>query len=103
MPDVSYGRCSDDDERADDRWVLALHQVWAGVGREPARDACRVCRLCWAHTWVGVRGCRVMTTAAAGRDVGLTLLMVLALPAAILLVGAPVALTVRLIIEIAAW
>lgn len=44
-----------------------------------------------------------MTTAAAGRDVGLTLLLVLALPAAILLVGAPVALFVRLIIEIAAW
>jgi hypothetical protein len=40
-------------------------------------------------------------TAVAG-DVGLTLLMVLALPEGILLVGAPVALFVRLVIEIAA-
>jgi hypothetical protein len=43
-----------------------------------------------------------MTAATVAGDVGFTLLMVLALPAAILLVGAPVAMFVRLIIEIAA-
>jgi hypothetical protein len=43
-----------------------------------------------------------MTAATVAGDVGFTLLMVLALPAAILLVGAPVAIFVRLIIEIAA-
>jgi hypothetical protein len=43
-----------------------------------------------------------MTAAAVAGDVGLTLLTVLALPAGILLVGTPVVLLVRLIIEIAA-
>jgi hypothetical protein len=43
-----------------------------------------------------------MTAATVASDVGFTLLMVLVLPAVILLVGAPVALFVRLIIEIAA-
>jgi hypothetical protein len=43
-----------------------------------------------------------MTAATVADDVGLTLLMVLALPAGILLLGAPVALFVRLMIEIAA-
>ena len=42
-----------------------------------------------------------MTAAAVTGDVGFTLLMVLAVPAGILLIGAPVALFVRLIIEIA--
>jgi hypothetical protein len=43
-----------------------------------------------------------MTAATVASDIGFTLLMVLVLPAVILLVGAPVALFVRLIIEIAA-
>jgi hypothetical protein len=43
-----------------------------------------------------------MTAATVTGDVGFTLLMVLAVPAGILLIGAPVALFVRLIIEIAA-
>ena len=43
-----------------------------------------------------------MTAATVAGDVGFTLLMVLAFPAAILLIGAPVALFVRLIIELAA-
>lgn len=44
-----------------------------------------------------------MTAATVTGDVGLTLLMVLAVPAGILLIGAPLALFVRLITEIAAW
>jgi hypothetical protein len=43
-----------------------------------------------------------MTAATVTGDLGLTLLMVLALVAGILLLGAPIALFVRLIIEIAA-
>ena len=43
-----------------------------------------------------------MTAATVAGDVGFTLLMVLAFPVGILLIGAPVALFVRLIIEIAA-
>ena len=43
-----------------------------------------------------------MTATTMAGDVGFTVLIVLAVPAAILLVGAPVALFVRLIIEIAA-
>jgi hypothetical protein len=43
-----------------------------------------------------------MTAATVAGDVGFTLLLVFALPAAILLVGAPLALFVRLIIEMAA-
>jgi hypothetical protein len=102
MLSVSHGGCSDDGERAGNRWILALHQVWSGVGREPARDARRVYGVRRAHAWACVRGCRVMAMTAVAGDVGLTLLMVLALPAGILLVGAPVALFVRLVIEIAA-
>jgi hypothetical protein len=43
-----------------------------------------------------------MTAATVAGNVGYTLLIVLAVPAAILLVGAPLALFVRLIIEIVA-
>jgi hypothetical protein len=41
-----------------------------------------------------------MTAAAVFRDVGWALLLLIALPAGILLIGTPVALFVRLIIEI---
>jgi hypothetical protein len=43
-----------------------------------------------------------MTAATVAGNVGYTLLIVLAVPTAILLVGAPLALFVRLITEIAA-
>jgi hypothetical protein len=43
-----------------------------------------------------------MTAPTVAGDVGLMLLVVLALPAGVLLIGAPVALFVRFIIEIAA-
>jgi hypothetical protein len=42
-----------------------------------------------------------MTATSAAGDVGWTLLMVLAFPAGILLIGAPVALLVRLVVEMA--
>ena len=43
-----------------------------------------------------------MTAPTIAGDVGLTLLTVLAVPAGILLIGAPLVLVVRLIIEMAA-
>ncbi len=72
------------------------------LGLWPSTSTSRGYGLRRAHAWACVRWCRVMTMAAVAGDLGLTLLMVLALPAGILLVGASVALFVRLVIEIAA-